>query len=69
MSAPEGKEAAPPPPKKPKGPKPEKSGYVIKRGGQIKTWKTRWMVLLGTTLSYYEDKEKALKGTIELRGY
>ena len=27
------------------------------------------MVLLGTTLSYYEDKEKALKGTIELRGY
>jgi hypothetical protein len=33
------------------------SGWVIKRGGSIQTWKKRWLVLRGNTLYYFKKKE------------
>lgn len=41
-----------------------KNGWCTKLGGFFKTWKRRWFVLQGNTLSYYTDKDQALKGTI-----
>uniref|UniRef100_A0A8C5PA12 Pleckstrin homology, MyTH4 and FERM domain containing H2 n=1 Tax=Leptobrachium leishanense TaxID=445787 RepID=A0A8C5PA12_9ANUR len=33
----------------------EKSGYLLKMGGKIKTWKRRWFVLKGGELLYYKS--------------
>merc|ERR1711964_743153 len=50
-----------------------KSGYLVKRGANVKTWKTRWFVWEQGTLKlpYYENKAafeagKKPKGTIPL---
>jgi len=32
----------------------DKEGYLEKDGGSVKSWKQRWFVLAGTTLSYYK---------------
>eukprot|EP01113_Clastostelium_recurvatum_P026151 TRINITY_DN3138_c0_g1_i2.p1 TRINITY_DN3138_c0_g1~~TRINITY_DN3138_c0_g1_i2.p1 ORF type:complete len:830 (-),score=195.56 TRINITY_DN3138_c0_g1_i2:127-2616(-) len=32
----------------------EKKGWMVKQGGRIKTWKTRWFVLSGNTLYYFK---------------
>lgn len=34
-----------------------KSGFLTKRGGNIKTWKLRWFVLVRNEFSYYESRE------------
>jgi hypothetical protein len=34
-------------------------GYLTKQGFRIKTWRKRWCVLAGGTLSYYKSKNKA----------
>lgn len=34
----------------------EKSGWLTKQGGSIKTWKRRWGVLQGYTLWYFKTK-------------
>uniref|UniRef100_A0A8B9BT20 Pleckstrin homology domain-containing family H member 2 n=1 Tax=Anser brachyrhynchus TaxID=132585 RepID=A0A8B9BT20_9AVES len=33
----------------------EKSGYLLKMGGKVKTWKRRWFVLKGGELLYYKS--------------
>uniref|UniRef100_UPI00398F201D pleckstrin homology domain-containing family H member 2 isoform X2 n=1 Tax=Pristiophorus japonicus TaxID=55135 RepID=UPI00398F201D len=33
----------------------EKSGYLLKLGGKVKTWKRRWFVLKGGELLYYKS--------------
>jgi hypothetical protein len=48
---------------------PSHEGVLVKRGGRVKTWKTRFCHLRGGTLAYYEDKNAFLankrpKGTI-----
>jgi len=49
-----------------------KEGFLMKEGGSFKTWKKRWFVLDGTTVSYYaeeitsKDTLPELKGTFEL---
>lgn len=44
-----------------------KSGWVTKQGGSVKTWKKRWMVLSGATLSYYvHPNDSVPKGTLTM---
>jgi len=40
-----------------------KSGFLTKQGGSIKSWKTRWFVVVRNELSYYIDRssEKPIK--------
>ncbi|XP_072898496.1 dual adapter for phosphotyrosine and 3-phosphotyrosine and 3-phosphoinositide isoform X4 [Hemitrygon akajei] len=33
-----------------------KEGYLIKQGGRVKTWKTRWFILHRNELKYFKDK-------------
>lgn len=35
-----------------------RSGYLLKVGGKVKTWKKRWFVLTEGSLSYYRDNEQ-----------
>lgn len=50
--------------------KPVKSGWMVKRGGFIKTWKTRWMVLNATHLFYFVNPAATSpKGVIALAFY
>uniref|UniRef100_A0A8C4SVK3 Pleckstrin homology, MyTH4 and FERM domain containing H2 n=1 Tax=Erpetoichthys calabaricus TaxID=27687 RepID=A0A8C4SVK3_ERPCA len=47
----------------------EKSGYLLKMGGRVKSWKRRWFVLKGGELLYYKspsDVTKKPQGQIEL---
>ncbi|XP_053315691.1 pleckstrin homology domain-containing family H member 2 [Spea bombifrons] len=47
----------------------EKSGYLLKMGGKIKTWKRRWFVLKGGELLYYKSPSDVIRkpqGQIEL---
>ena len=46
--------------------KPLKEGWGTKQGGFIKTWKHRWFVLSGSTLSYYVKPGGKLKGEIDI---
>jgi len=49
-----------------------KSGYLVKQGGRIKTWKKRLCILdkKNKVLKYYKNQEDtAPKGMIELEGY
>ncbi|XP_048392591.1 pleckstrin homology domain-containing family H member 2 isoform X1 [Stegostoma tigrinum] len=47
----------------------EKSGYLLKLGGKVKTWKRRWFVLKGGELLYYKSPSDVIRkpqGQIEL---
>ncbi|XP_069486820.1 dual adapter for phosphotyrosine and 3-phosphotyrosine and 3-phosphoinositide [Ambystoma mexicanum] len=33
-----------------------KEGYLIKQGGRVKTWKTRWFILHRNELKYFKDQ-------------
>ncbi|XP_039594175.1 pleckstrin homology domain-containing family H member 2-like isoform X1 [Polypterus senegalus] len=47
----------------------EKSGYLLKMGGRVKSWKRRWFVLKSGELLYYKspsDVTKKPQGQIEL---
>ncbi|MEE6474113.1 hypothetical protein FKM82_010276 [Ascaphus truei] len=47
----------------------EKSGYLLKMGGKIKTWKRRWFVLKSGELLYYKSPSDVIRkpqGQIEL---
>ncbi|CAH2254780.1 pleckstrin homology domain-containing family H member 2 [Pelobates cultripes] len=47
----------------------EKSGYLLKMGGKIKTWKRRWFVLKAGELLYYKSPSDVIRkpqGQIEL---
>jgi hypothetical protein len=44
-----------------------KEGYLIKRGGNVKSWKKRWFVVKDNKLAYYSGPgEKTPKGSIAL---
>ncbi|XP_073420313.1 pleckstrin homology domain-containing family H member 2 isoform X3 [Dendrobates tinctorius] len=50
----------------------EKSGYLLKMGGKLKTWKRRWFVLKGGELLYYKSPSDVIRkpqGQIELNSY
>ena len=36
---------------------PDKEGYMMKQGGNVKTWKRRWFVLKGHTLYYFTSAQ------------
>ena len=46
---------------------PEKSGFIMKCGGGVKTWKKRWLVLNNSILYYYKkntvNHSKIMKNT------
>ncbi|XP_067901278.1 pleckstrin homology domain-containing family H member 2 isoform X2 [Heterodontus francisci] len=47
----------------------EKSGYLLKMGGKVKTWKRRWFILKGGELLYYKSPSDVIckpQGQIEL---
>ncbi|XP_048338961.1 pleckstrin homology domain-containing family H member 2 [Sphaerodactylus townsendi] len=47
----------------------EKSGYLLKMGGKVNTWKRRWFVLKGGELLYYKSPSDVIRkpqGQIEL---
>ncbi|KAJ8418449.1 hypothetical protein AAFF_G00141580 [Aldrovandia affinis] len=47
----------------------EKSGYLLKMGGRVKTWKRRWFVLKAGELQYYKSPSDVIRrpqGQIEL---
>ncbi|XP_078419187.1 pleckstrin homology domain-containing family H member 1 [Cetorhinus maximus] len=47
----------------------EKSGYLLKMGGQVKTWKRRWFVLRNGEILYYKSPSDVIRkpqGQIEL---
>nr|XP_020144178.1 pleckstrin homology domain-containing family H member 2 isoform X4 [Microcebus murinus] len=47
----------------------EKSGYLLKMSGKVKTWKRRWFVLKGGELLYYKSPSDVIRkpqGHIEL---
>ncbi|XP_067421523.1 pleckstrin homology domain-containing family H member 2 [Emydura macquarii macquarii] len=47
----------------------EKSGYLLKMGGKVKTWKRRWFVLKAGELLYYKSPSDVIQkpqGQIEL---
>ncbi|KAM9316837.1 pleckstrin homology domain-containing family H member 2 [Gastrophryne carolinensis] len=47
----------------------EKSGYLLKMGGKLKTWKRRWFVLKSGELLYYKSPSDVIRkpqGQIEL---
>ncbi|XP_044933680.1 pleckstrin homology domain-containing family H member 2 isoform X1 [Mustela nigripes] len=47
----------------------EKSGYLLKMSGRVKTWKRRWFVLKGGELLYYKSPSDVIRkpqGHIEL---
>lgn len=46
---------------------PTHEGWCTKLGQVFKTWKRRWFVLQGSTISYYTSPEGKLKGTISLK--
>jgi len=46
-----------------------KAGNLWKEGEVVRNWKMRWFVLSFHTVSYYEEKDGKLKGTIELKDY
>jgi len=47
----------------------EKSGWLTKEGGSIKTWKRRWFTLKNYVLSYYKSQgDPEPKGKIEVSG-
>jgi len=39
----------------------EKSGYLTKLGGKLKTWRKRWFVLKNGTLSYWKSQVRCSK--------
>jgi len=46
-----------------------KQGWLTKKGGQRRNWKTRWFVLKTNELSYYNNKKDVkAKGTVILSG-
>lgn len=48
---------------------PGKSGYLVKQGWHLKTWRRRYFTLSNGILSYYKDaKAKKKKGQIDVRG-
>jgi hypothetical protein len=34
----------------------EKTGWLVKEGGSIKTWRKRWFILKNGEFSYYKNK-------------
>jgi len=44
----------------------EKTGWLVKEGGSIKTWKKRYFVLKNGDLSYYKNPGEEALGTISL---
>jgi cytohesin len=34
----------------------QKSGWLTKQGGRVKTWKRRWFILSGNVLYYFKEK-------------
>jgi len=50
-------------------PKHEKTGFLEKQGGRIKSWKKRWFILYGKHLAYYErDDSTGPLGTLRPKG-
>eukprot|EP00301_Raphidiophrys_heterophryoidea_P007045 c12782_g4_i1.p1 GENE.c12782_g4_i1~~c12782_g4_i1.p1 ORF type:complete len:268 (+),score=46.27 c12782_g4_i1:46-849(+) len=46
-----------------------REGYMVKRGGRVKTWKRRWFVLQNNELIYYKTpRDTAILGTIPIDG-
>ena len=45
---------------------PTHEGWYTKLGQAFKTWKRRWFVLQGSTISYYTSPGSKLNGTISL---
>lgn len=44
------------------------AGYFIKEGHVRKTWKRRWFVLKGSTVTYYKtEQDKGARGKIKLK--
>ena len=60
---------------RPKGPSSDREGFLYKQGAEYKTWHRRFMVLRGSTLTYYANNprlnpEEQPKGTVSLlEGY
>jgi len=46
----------------------DKTGYLIKEGGNFKTWKKRWMVLKNNVIYYSKDQNSGELGIIRLNG-
>ncbi|XP_078262285.1 pleckstrin homology domain-containing family H member 1 isoform X2 [Rhinoraja longicauda] len=47
----------------------EKSGYLLKMGGQVRTWKRRWFMLRNSEILYYKSPSDVIRkpqGRIEL---
>jgi len=44
----------------------EKTGFMVKEGGSIKTWKKRYFHLKNSELAYYKDKGAEELGRIAL---
>ena len=48
------------------GPPIIKNGWLVKQGGFIKTWRKRWFILTGQTLSYFKEPGQKEKGNIPI---
>lgn len=47
----------------------DKEGYLEKEGGNVKSWRLRWFVLIGQTLSYYRHRgDDKPAGSVDLAG-
>eukprot|EP01105_Mastigella_eilhardi_P015535 TRINITY_DN355_c3_g1_i1.p1 TRINITY_DN355_c3_g1~~TRINITY_DN355_c3_g1_i1.p1 ORF type:complete len:482 (-),score=142.11 TRINITY_DN355_c3_g1_i1:83-1447(-) len=45
----------------------KKSGYLVKEGGRVRSWKKRWFVLENCCLRYYKDKtDSKVQGEIKV---
>lgn len=45
-----------------------KAGWVTKQGRMMRNWKRRWLMLQGSTLSYFADNSlRTLKGSMSIR--
>jgi len=46
----------------------DKAGYLVKEGGNFKTWKKRWMVLKNNVIYYSKKQNSGELGIIRLHG-
>lgn len=43
-----------------------KEGFLRKKGGTLGTWKSRFLILFGDKIQYFEDKHKAMTGQFDV---